>query len=173
MFEIEDIIILITINGVGILLLLLGIYIKVENIKFQKKGKRVPFKVIDSKKEIQLDINNNEVGELYITTFEINYNGEKITETIRTKHKFKKNIEIEGIYLPTGKINKISVATEGYNFQNNGALWASLIGIWLISVAIHLTFSIALTLNILLLISTVIILIVLSAIMKNKKQVKK
>lgn len=117
------------------LTIVLGNYVKIVSNKFQNEGVKTVFKVKDVLVECQLDEEGNPTGEqFYVTTFEFTYNNKLLEESIQTNKNFELNQELNGIYLPTGKINKISVAGEGVQ-PTKGAEWA-LIGFGLFIIAL-------------------------------------
>lgn len=129
MLLMEKIIISIVLVLVGVILISLGIYFKKTSNKFKKDGIKTNFKVKKVKEENKVDAEGNIIGKIYTTTFEFNYNDKKQTETITTRNKFNLNEEISGIYLPTGKINKISVAGEGFQISTKANISLIVIGI--------------------------------------------
>lgn len=161
--QFEDILIIIILFSIGLLLITLGIYLKTIYKKFETKGVTLDFKVKDSKKEDKLDKNNNKVGELYITTFEFLYKEKKYTETINTSKEFEKNKTYSGTYLPNSKLNKISVAGEGFNLKKGGPNFIIFSGTYIILMAI----AIMLKLKIEIILITTIILLVTSKILRK------
>ena len=135
MLLIEKIIIAVVLILIGLILVLLGIYFKKTSNKFKKEGIKTTFKVKEVKEENKVDAEGNTIGKLYTTTFEFNYDNKKQTETITTRNKFNLNEEILGIYLPTGKINKISVAGEGFQISTKANILLIVIGILFLFIA--------------------------------------
>ncbi len=129
---VELLIVSIVLLGIGIGLIIFGLYLKKVNDNFKNNGVDLSFKVIDVKTEDKLDAENNKIGEFYITTFEFTYEGKTIKESLQTRHKFKKNIEVPGKYLPTAKLNKISVAGEGFFLPPRVPLFLIGFGIFLL-----------------------------------------
>lgn len=119
MIMIENIIIITIVITIGLLLIILGTYLKKVINNFKKNGVETDFEVLNVETKSQYDNNNNKIGEFYLTTFKFKYNDKVLKETIQTRHKFKVGITISGKYLPTAKLNKISVAGEGFSIPNN------------------------------------------------------
>lgn len=143
MFDMENIIIILIFGTISLLLISLGIYLKIVTNRFKKDGVKLEFEITDSKTEQQLNEKGEEIGSFYITTIEFTYKGKKQTETLQTRKKIKKGTKIEGIYLPTAKLNKISFANEGYNLNKDIGLSLISIGlsILLLTIVIVLKFS--------------------------------
>lgn len=116
---IENVIIFTVVTTIGLLLIALGVYLKKVINSFKKDGVETDFEVLNVETKNQYDNNDNKIGEFYITTFKFKYNDKVLKETIQTRHKFKVGITIPGKYLPTAKVNKISVAGEGFSIPNN------------------------------------------------------
>ena len=140
MLVLEKIIISLILGIIGLIFVSLGIYFKSTSTKFKKQGIKTTFKVKKVLEENKLDQAGNIIGKIFITTFEFNYNDKTIEETISTHKKFNLNDEIIGIYLPTGKLNKISVAGEGFQISTKATLILIGLGLLLlvISIIIHL-----------------------------------
>lgn len=129
MLLIEKIIISSILGIVGIIFIALGIYFKITSNKFKKEGIKTIFKVKKIKEENQIDAKGNIIGKLYTTTFEFKYNNEVKIETLETHKKFNLKDEVPGIYLPTGKLNKISLAGEGFQISTKANLILIAIGL--------------------------------------------
>ena len=110
----------------------MGIYFKIVACKFKKDGIKTIFKVKDVQVE-ECYTNNSSSNEMYITTFEFTYNDQVLQETIQTDKKFELNKEFEGLYLPSGKLTKISVAGEGYKMPKGGDWLVIFIGLLIIN----------------------------------------
>lgn len=118
MLDFEDIIIILIFGSIGLLMIALGIYLKIVDNKFKKNGIKLNFKVKSVKTENQLSQDGEILGEFYITTFEFMHNDILLEETIQTSKKYKVNSIMPGIYLPEAKLNKISVAGEGFHISS-------------------------------------------------------
>lgn len=163
MIGIEDIIITIVLGGIGLLLIALGIYLRKVNSSFDKDGVPTDFEVVDVKTESQYDNENNKIGEFYLTTFKFKYNDKIIKESIQTRHKFKLGITVPGKYLPTAKLNKISVAGEGFSIPKTVPLFLITLGLIIIFILVSVLLDISLKIVI-----PVILLLVLSFIIFTK-----
>ena len=141
MFEFEDIMIAVIFCSIGLLLIILGIYLKIVDSKFKKSGVKVDFKVKNVKTEKKLNQDGEVLGEFYITTFEFIYNDQTIEETIQTSHKFKEGAKIPGIYLPTVKLNKISVAGEGFRISSGAEIFLIVFGLFVLFYALAALFN--------------------------------
>ena len=135
MLIIEKIIISVILGVIGLILISLGIYFKSTGNKFKKQGIKTNFKVKKVLEENKLNQEGIIIGKIYITTFEFNYNGKFMEETISTHKKFTLNEEVTGIYLPTGKLNKISVAKEGFQTSTKATLLLFGLGLLLIIIS--------------------------------------
>lgn len=129
MLLIEKIIISSILGIIGLIFISLGIYFKIASNKFKKEGVKAIFKVKKIKEENKVDTQGNAIGKLYTTTFEFKYNSEIKTETIETHKKFNLKDEVPGIYLPTGKLNKISLAGEGFQISQKANILLIVIGL--------------------------------------------
>ena len=136
MLLIEKIIISTVLILIGLILISLGVYFKKTSNKFKKEGIKTIFKVTKVKEENKVDAEGNTIGKIYSTTFEFDYNNKKHSETINTRNKFELNEEITGIYLPTGKLNKISVAGEGFQISLKANILLMTVGILFLLIAI-------------------------------------
>lgn len=129
MLLIEKVIISSILVIIGLIFISLGIYFKLASNKFKKEGIKTIFKVKKVKEENKVDPEGNTIGKLYITTFEFIYNNETKVETIQTHKKFNLKDEVPGIYLPTGKLNKISIAGEGFQISQKANILLIVIGV--------------------------------------------
>lgn len=103
---------------VGIIFLVIGIYIAYKRISFKKSGIKTIFKVKDVLIEETYDEETGETTQKLQTIFEFIHNGELKEETISTKKEYNIGDEMEGLYLPDAKIDKISMKNEGFRAVN-------------------------------------------------------
>lgn len=136
MLIIEKIIISVILIIIGLILISLGIYFKMTSNKFKKDGIKTNFKVKNVLEEDKVNAEGQTIGKLYTTTFEFEYNGKQQEETITTRNKFKTNTSVMGIYLPTGKLNKISVAGEGFQISTKANILLLVIGLLFLAIPI-------------------------------------
>lgn len=172
MIGFENIIITIIFSGIGLLLIGLGIYLKKVNNNFKSNGIDTDFEVIDVKTESQYDNDNNKIGEFYLTTFKFKYNDNIIKETIQTRHKFKLGITIKGKYLPNAKLNKISVAGEGFSIPTIVPTFMIYLGLIILFILISILLNISIKIIIPIVLILVLSLIVLVKINNRSKKNK-
>lgn len=105
-------------GAVGILFLVVGIYIAYKRISFKKAGVKTIFKVKDVLIEETYDEETGQTTQKLQTIFEFFHNGELKEEIISTKKEYNIGDEMEGLYLPDAKIDKISMKNEGFRAIN-------------------------------------------------------
>lgn len=127
-----EILIILIVGGLGLLLIILGNYYKISSNRFKNNGIKTQFKVIETTKDQQVDIDDNVIGEIHTTTFEFSYNGKILTEKIQTHKSFTIGEELTGIYLPRAKLNKIMVAGEGFQMASKVEWILIIFGLFLI-----------------------------------------
>lgn len=135
MLLIEKIIISSILGIIGLIFIALGIYFKLTSNKFKKHGIRTIFKVKEATEENKVDSEGNTIGKLYTTTFEFKYNNETKIETIATYKKFNLKDEVPGIYLPAGKLNKISLEGEGFQISTKANILLIILGLLFLFIA--------------------------------------
>lgn len=114
------------IAGIGVIGLVL--YTNYKNNRFLKKGVPVKLKVMKVE-----HINRGEgltVG--YNVTYGFEYDGNYQEKTIKSRVHFTEGNEYEGLYLPDGSKNCISVEGEGFHVQSGTSLIFLLAGLFLI-----------------------------------------
>lgn len=99
---------------IALAIIVFAIYIKIKDINFRKNAIPVKLKVKEVKENKDLDDNNNEIKNGYITTFEFTLYGNKKEETLTTTKKFKVGAIKNGLYLKNDKSNTLSVEGEGF-----------------------------------------------------------
>ena len=160
---------------VGLGLIILGIYMRIKDIKFRKNGIPVKLTVKECKKGFFVDENNNDVPR-YHTIFDFEYNGIKKEETIETHKKFKVGSRKEGIYLPGEKRNNLSVDGEGFYLSKGGDLFLVIFGILILFLAINEIFDFSFRSNFIIIVIFSIVILwlvcVYSTIYSKNKNIK-
>ena len=111
---------------VGVLLISLGVYVKYKAISFKKNGIKVKARVISSERISEF---NGMPANGYKTTFELQVDGQNITETIFTNKKFQEGTTKNAAYLKGKKKNTLSVSGEGFYLAKGGEIVIILFGI--------------------------------------------
>ena len=120
-----------------------GVVIKVIDLNFKRKGVKVKLKVKDVEKNIDSENGKSEFNNGYKTTFIFDYNGKEMEETLITEKRFKKDSILNGVFLPDGKRNRLSVAGEGFYLAQGGDLFLIIFGILVALIGLYVMFDIS------------------------------
>lgn len=108
-----------TIGIPGILFFAIGFYVHKKRIDFERQGIPTIFTVKDVIVEETYHADLDKTTKKFKTVFEFTHNREILEETLDTKKEYEIGQRIEGLYIPTAKIDNITMKDAGFYAKKN------------------------------------------------------